>query len=139
MDTPDLPALLDSKDPAQLAFPPLMPMEIALKVDTLPNICRAYGYSREEFAVLAQHPVFIKAYQEAVEKLKVEGMSFRVKAAMQAEAYLETSYKMVQDEATSDNVRADLIKNTVKWAGLEPKPGAEAGTGQSFNIQINLG
>jgi hypothetical protein len=44
---------------------------------------------------------------------------------------------MAQSPGTSDSVRADIIKNTVRWAGLDAKA-AEVGTGNSFNIMINL-
>lgn len=136
-DLDNLPALYDIKDPSKFAFPPLMPMELAMRIDTPANICEAYGYSREDFAAMIQHPVFIKAYQEASEALKVEGASFRVKARLQAEAYLETSFAMVQNPATADSVRADLIKNTVRWAGYDAKA-QESGQNNAFNIQINL-
>jgi hypothetical protein len=80
----------------------------------------------------------VKAYQEAVEALKVDGMSFKMKARMQAEGFLSTSFAMVTNPATSDAVRADLIKNTVRWAGYDAKA-AEVGQGNTFAIQINLG
>lgn len=126
------------RNPADLGFPPLLPMELALKIDTPQAICEVYGISREQFAALIGHPVFVKQYQEAVEALKVDGMSFKVKARMQAEDYLTTSYAMIKSPSTSDAVRADLIKNTVRWAGYDAKA-VDAGAGSSFNIQINLG
>jgi hypothetical protein len=136
---PNLPGLTiyDARNPAELGFPPMLPYELAMKVDSAANICRAYGMTREAFAELIEHPVFIKAYQEAVEALKVEGMSFRIKARLQAEAYLDTAFVMAQNPGTSDNVRADIIKNTVRWAGYDAKA-AEGGPGNSFNILINL-
>ena len=87
--------------------------------------------------VLKPQPVHAKD-QEAVEQLKVDGMSFKMKARMQAEGFLATSFAMVTNPATSDAVRADLIKNTVRWAGYDAKA-ADVGQGNSFNIQINLG
>ena len=125
------------RDPAELGFPPMLPLELAMHTDTPANICRVYGLARAEFAVLIAHPVFVKAYQEAVEMLKVEGMSFKLKARLQAEAYLGTSFAMVQNPGTSDAVRGDLIKNTVRWAGYDAKA-VESGPGNAFNIQINL-
>lgn len=127
-----------ARNPAELGYPPMLPVELALRIETPANICAIYNISRDEFTTIIKHPVFIKAYQEAVESLKVNGMSFKLKAQMQAEAYLQTSFQMVQDKNTSDSVRADLLKNTVRWAGYDAKA-VEAGTGSSFNIQINLG
>lgn len=130
---------LAQRNPAEIGFPPLLPIEIAMKIDTPANVCAAYGLTREDFAKIITHPVFIKAYQEAVEMLKVEGMSFKLKARMQSEAYLATAYAMVQSPQTSDSVRADIIKNTVRWAGLDAKAVDVGAQANSFNIQINLG
>lgn len=138
--TPNLPGFtsVEARNPAELGFHPMLPYELAMKVDSPANICRAYGLSKSEFAGLIAHAVFIKAYQEAIEALKVDGMGFKVKARIQAEAYLDTAFHMAQNAGTSDSVRADIIKNTVRWAGYDAKA-AEVGQGNSFNIQINLG
>ena len=125
-------------DPSTAFFPPMLPIELAMKVDSPANICAAFGITRDQFTLLIKHPVFIKAYQEAVEMLKVEGMSFKAKARIQAEDYLSTAFGMVKNPNISDNVRADLIKSTVRWAGYDKKAvEGEGGTG--FAIQINLG
>jgi len=126
------------RNPADLGFPPMMPMELALKIDTPQRICEIYGISRDQFALIIQHPVFIKAYQEALESLKVEGMSFKQKARMQAEDYLTTAFAMIKNPGTSDAVRADLIKSTVRWAGYEAKAVEAGAAGGGFNIMINL-
>jgi len=104
-------------DPSSALFPPMLPLELAMRADTPANICRAYDITKEQFTALVHHPVFIKAWQEAVEMLKVEGMSFKVKCKLQAEDYLGTTWAMVKNPNISDSVRADLIKNTVRWAG----------------------
>lgn len=127
-----------SRDPSQLGFPPMLPIELALRLDTPQKICQAYNITKDEFAAIAKHPVFIKSYQEAVEALKTDGVSFKMKARMQAEDYLATAYAMVKNANTSDAVRADLIKATTRWAGYDAKENAAAG-GTGFNIQINLG
>lgn len=130
---------LAERDPSQLGFPAMLPYELAMKVDTPQKICLAYGLAKEQFAAIISHPVFIKAYQEAVEALKIDGMTFKLKARMQAEDHLATAWAMIQDKGTSDSVRADLIKNTVRWAGYDAKAAEVGGGGTAFNIQINLG
>lgn len=133
--------LLDAatRDPADIGFPAMLPMELAMKVATPASIQAAYGITRERFREMIAHPVFQKAYAEAVEALKVEGMSFKVKAKMQAEAFLATSFKMVQNPLVSESVRADLIKNTVRWAGYDAKAVDTGAGGTGFSIHINLG
>lgn len=129
---------LARRDPSELGYPPMLPVELALRIETPAKICAIYGITRDEFVTIVKHPVFVKAYQEAVESLKVSGMSFKLKAQMQAEGYLATAYAMIQDKNTADSVRADLLKSTVRWAGYDAKA-AEANTGGNFSIQINLG
>lgn len=132
-------SLIDLRNPADLGFPPMLPIELALKIAPPASICGHYNITKEQFAAIIAHPVFIKAYQEAVEALKVDGMSFKMKAKMQAEGFLATSFAMVTNPATSDAVRADLIKNTVRWAGYDAKAAEVGAGGANFNIQINLG
>lgn len=128
------------RNPAFLGFPPMLPFELAMREDTVPNICKSYGIDREEFEALTDSPVFQKAFEDAKEGLRKEGMSFRIKARMQAEELLKQSWKMIYDESTPNAIRADLIKSTVRWAGYEPKGGGEnGGVNAGFQIIVNLG
>lgn len=126
------------RDPAELGYPPMLPVELALRIETPAKICAIYGITRDEFTKIIAHPVFIKAYQQAIESLKVDGMSFKLKAKMQAEDYLKTAYAMVQDKNTSDAVRSALLQATVRWAGYDAKAAEVGANGNSFNIMINL-
>jgi hypothetical protein len=69
-----------------------------------------------------------------------KGLTFKLKARAQAEELLTTSWLLIHDPAVSPAVKADLIKSTVKWAGLEPKDTTvtDGGTG-GVKITINLG
>lgn len=84
-------------------------------------------------------PVFLKRVDEYRGEIREKGMTFKLKARAQAEELLTTSWMLIHDPAVSPAVKADLIKSTVKWAGLEPK-NEEAGivTG-GVKILINLG
>jgi hypothetical protein len=69
-----------------------------------------------------------------------KGLTFKLKARAQAEELLTTSYLLIHDPAVSPAVKADLIKSTVKWAGLEPKnTEVSDGAGGGVKITINLG
>lgn len=131
-------------DPSTMFFPPMLPVELAMRAVgtldlTVQQICEAHQVTRETLGHLVVHPVFVKSYQEAIEMLKVDGMSFKTKAKMQAEDYLGTAFAMVKNPNISDAVRARLIECTVRWAGLDAKAVDVAGGGNAFNIQINLG
>lgn len=130
---------LDPKrDPALLGYPPTLPIEIALKTAPLARIREEYGYSEEEWAELKYNPNFREDLSKAIQTVKVEGMSFRLKARLQAEEMLKTSWRTVHDPATPAAVKADLIKATMRWAGYDNKDNAVGGGGVGFAIQINL-
>lgn len=138
---PDLCALSvltrSHKDPADLGFPPLLPIELALAEASPRQICESYGIDKSTFQKYVQLPAFVKAYNDAVKLLREEGMSFRVKARMQSEELLKTSYALIHSAHTPSNVKADLIKQTWKVAGLEPRETPTSVT--PLQIQINLG
>lgn len=135
-------ATLDS-DPAKLGFPPTLPIEIALREQSPKEICAAYGISLEEWRVIRESPIFVKALHKADEMLQVEGMSFRVKARLQSEELLKTSWALIHssNDAVPPNVKADLIKFTIKAAGLDASVEQKAlggGGGQANTLQINI-
>lgn len=73
-------------------------------------------------------------------EVRDKGITFRLKARTQAEELLKTSWLLIHSSETSAAVKADLIKSTVKWAGLEPKGDIVADDGGGgVRITINLG
>ncbi len=132
---------LNPSNPADIgSYPATLPVELALRVDTTQNICAAYGISQDEWNILRYDPVFQHDLAQAVEMVKKDGMSFKLKAQMQAEELLKTSWRMIHDkEDTPPSVRADLLKFTVRAAGYA-EPAEKAGSNSNtLQIQINLG
>jgi hypothetical protein len=129
-------------DPALLGYPATLPIEVALQTAPIKTICEAYGLSREQWNQLRVHPQFVADVRASHEELKKEGMSFRMKARLQAEELLKKSWTMIHEpfDRVPANVKADLIKFTVRAAGLEvdAKTGG-AGSGNNLQININLG
>ncbi len=109
-------------DPSLPPYPRGLILDLLLKTAPVADLLVAYKLSVEDFQRLTQHPVFRTEMREVREKMKEEGFSFRVKAGAQSEAYLSQAWKMVHDPDIPASVRADLIKYTIKVAGLEPKP-----------------
>lgn len=122
-----------------VGFPSTLPIELALKVAPEDQILEAYGMQRFEYEMLLENTAFIAAYKNALEMVQQEGASFRLKALLQAEELLATSWGMIHESDTPASVRADLIKSTVRWAGLEPKKNAgDDGSGAAQGLQINI-
>jgi hypothetical protein len=124
-------------DPSRIGWPPMLAIELAMGEASVKDICEAYGVTRDRFAQLVKLPGFVKQYEDAKKMLQTEGMSFRAKARLQAEEYLKTSWAIVHNPNTPSAVKADLIKQTWRVAGLEPKEGASVGS--AMQININLG
>jgi hypothetical protein len=143
MNSPLRNAVMKALDPARLGWPPTMPYELVLRTGTPREICESYGIDRDKWAVLRVDPRFVAAVEEADEKLREEGMAFKVKARLQSEELLQTSWGMIHDADTPHNVRADLLKFTIRAAGLDGSKDQAAqaahAIGNALNIQINLG
>lgn len=133
------------KDPTTLSWPPTLPVELALKTATPPEIQIEYGYSDEEWEALRHNPVFLTELAGACELVRQEGMSFKLKAKIIAEENLKQVWKMVHagHDAVPPAVKAKLIELTSRWAGFDPRTNGEDNAGpvnaNTLNIQINLG
>lgn len=127
-------------DPAALGWPPTLPIEIALKTAPMDSIREAYGYSKEDWSALKHNLEFLSDLRAAVEMVKKEGMGFKMKARLQAEELLKTSWKLIHSGVeTPPSVKADLLKATMRWAGYDSKETMAGGGQTALNIQINLG
>jgi hypothetical protein len=140
-DLANIKAYEPSRDPASIGWAPTLPVEIALKTAPLDEIRQAYGYSMTEWMALKDEPAFLADLAAAVQMVKKEGMSFKLKARLQAEELLKTSWRLIHApaEEVPSSVKADLLKATMRWAGYDIKEQAVAGGGNALNIQINLG
>jgi hypothetical protein len=127
-------------DPSEIGYPPTLPIEIALKTAPLKVICEAYGLGQQDWERLRRDPVFIADLKAVVEELRKDGMSFKMKARLQAEELLKTSWRLIHsnNDDVPPNVKADLIKFTIRAAGLDGSKDQAAAAGQNNALQINI-
>lgn len=127
-------------DPSKLAWPTTLPVELALKTATPQQLRVHYGYTEEEWDALRENSVFMAELVTACDLVKQEGMSFRMKAKMQSEALLETSWRLIHaphsEVAAASKVK--LMEATWRMAGFDTKDIAGAAGGSMLNIQINF-
>lgn len=98
-----------------------------------------YNLSPNELDSLYLTAAFRREVAEHGRSIREEGVTFRQKAKVQAEMYLEVLDDIVNDVEVSAATRLDAIKSVVKWGDLEPKVDKTAGNVMpQFNIQINL-
>jgi hypothetical protein len=108
--------------------------------ESMASIRQTHGISGSDIIEFSRDPVFTKRVEHYRQEVREKGMTFRLKARAQAEELLTTSWVLIHDPSTSPAVKADLIKSTVKWAGLESRPDeGSAGTGGGVKININFG
>ncbi len=109
--------------------------------DTLQEVMSRHHISAQDILVFNADPVFLKKVEHYRDEVREKGLTFKLKARAQAEELLTTSWLLIHDPAVSPAVKADLIKSTVKWGGLEPKndTAVDAGGGGGVRITINLG
>lgn len=135
---PPVVAQQPNTDPSWLGFPPMLAMEIAMRTAPVEEIVTGYGLNQDEWERLSVYPPFVRAVQTATEQLQEEGVSFKIKAKLQADALLSQSWKMIHDPLTPHAVRADLLKSTIRWAGHDSRDAALT-PGTALQININMG
>jgi hypothetical protein len=108
--------------------------------ETLSEVMTRHNIDANDILAFNADPVFLKKVELYRDDIREKGLTFKLKARAQAEELLTTSWLLIHDPAVSPAVKADLIKSTVKWAGLEPKNdvAVEGGSG-GVKITINLG
>lgn len=133
-----LPEGYTPKSAAQMSFDPKLVMELAMELDSPSVVFARYGYTPEEMAALIGNKHFITALKDMMDQVKKDGLSFKMKAKMQAEDLLQQSYSMATNPDTPAAVRADIIKWTAKMADLEPKSTDGKSMGQGFQLNITF-
>ena len=103
-------------------------------------LCSTYELQDHELQWIKDDPGFILQLAAIQKELDKEGVSFRLKARLQAEELLATSWALIHSPATPATVKAGLIKDTVRWAGWDAPPQENGGNGRggfSVNIVLN--
>lgn len=119
-------------------------MDLALMLEgsgeTVDEVLVRHDKTKDDLLIFVEDPVFEKRVAEYRDEIRDKGVTFRMKARAQAEELLTTSWVLIHAPDVSPSVKADLIKSTVKWAGLEPKDGnGDVNVAQGVSITINLG
>ena len=108
--------------------------------DGIDGIMEYHNVSRGDLVLYSRDEVFSRLVVEYRDQIVDGGLSFKLKARVQAEELLVTSWDLIHSDGVSAVVKADLIKATVRWGGLESKVGigVVGGVGSGPQIVINL-
>lgn len=108
--------------------------------ETMQELMQRHKIDANDVLAFNADPVFLMKVDQYRTEVREKGITFKLKARAQAEELLTTSWLLIHDPSVSAAVKADLIKSTVKWAGLEPKDNTiDAGGTGGVKITINLG
>ena len=109
--------------------------------DTMPEILQRHGATPDNLLTFTKDSLFQNKITNYRDEITNNGLSFKLKAKTQAEELLMVSWQLIHSPDVSASVKADLIKSTVKWAGLEPKGDEKVSQGGQggVTITINLG
>lgn len=119
---------------------PILAFECALGMLKPDELASKHGVPIEVLTEMLANPHFVKLVDDFKTDLETHGVSFRLKAAVQAEIYMDsTLWEMANDPTTPSQVKLDYFKALTKVAGLEPKPNAGGEGGPGFRLVINLG
>jgi hypothetical protein len=118
--------------------------DIALRLEgsgeEVDEILERHQIKTQDLLSFNKDPVFLRQVEIYRGEIHDKGILFKTKARMQAEDLLTTSWCLIHNPDVSAAVKADLIKSTVKWAGLEPKnEPVDSGAAGGVRIMINLG
>lgn len=120
-------------------WPALLPFEIALGIEDMPTILARHGLDWQEWEIIQNNSSFRKELVAAHKEVAESGMSFRRKAAIQAEMYLQELDAVMFAVDTAPSTKLEIFKTLVKCGDLEPVHKGESATaGNAFNIQINF-
>ena len=113
---------------------PRLPLDLSLGEDSA-TLCQRYDITPTQLQSLLLTPAFQKDIDRHRQDILDNGLSFRLKAKIQAEEYLKEIDNLVHDPEASPAVRLDAIKSVVKWAGYEPKESSTSGGPTRMVIQ----
>jgi hypothetical protein len=117
--------------------------DVALRLEgsgeDIKDILERHNLKTADLQTLKRDKIFLQQVKGYREDIREKGLTFRVKARTQAEELLKTSWLLIHDPGVSPSVKADLIKSTVKWGGLEVKADDTSAPSGGVRITINLG
>lgn len=116
---------------AREPFDPRLAYELALEMGEPLETFAKYGLDETAARKLLGMKAFVTKIKQYREDIVAGGVSFKLKAKMQAEDLLTHSYEMATDAEVPPSVRADLIKWTAAVAGLGPPKDTKEGGGSS--------
>lgn len=141
LDEPELPPVAPLA-PLELAYPPLLPKDLAVAPNRLTEILAHYGVSLEQYVELTENLAFRRDLSRWQKEVR-EGNTLKFRAGAYAEELLPDLHTIFKGEDTPSTTKVKIMELLLGIAGVttkaEPAPMDSTAKGQAINIQINLG
>jgi hypothetical protein len=135
--TERMPAGYRPTSAVDMTFDPRLAYELALGVSSPSEVFSKYEFDTEAATRMISNPAFIATVKKYKDEIQEGGVSFKLKARIQAEDLLTHSYILATDPETPASVRADMIKWTARVADLEPR-GNDKASGPAGGFTLNI-
>lgn len=126
-------------NPGDATFPHQLPIELALEMNPVKEICEAYGVTKDELEAFTKLDAFVAMYDWACEEKKKPGGAFKLQMAMMADEAAKVIFTQLTDKDSGLASRMRAAELVVRYAGFEPsRTASDKPTGPAFTIAINL-
>lgn len=132
-DDLDLPVRLAHEIPAEMID------AIAAGLEEPKDIASRHGFDSERWAKLSGWKPFLDAVASRRAEFERDGLTFRLKRAMQADVLSDKYFQLLLGNDASISQISEGVKVFAKLGDMEPKNTVQAQVGSGFSITINMG
>lgn len=132
-------APINPENPGDASFPHKLPIELAMGLNPVKDICASYGLTRDDLVAIYDIPQF-RALLEWAKEIKLEPNGiFRLQLVMMSDDIAKTIWMAMTDAEGGMAQRLRAAELAAKLGGLEaPKQQPAAGDNEKFTIVINM-
>lgn len=112
-------------------------MDVALNASK-DSILEAHELQFHQLEAICANPTFVMQVATLRKQLEKEGATFKLKAQLQADHYLQRVHEMVMDPDMDPKVVTRLIEDVARWGGLDAPQTVGGGSLGGFSISINF-
>ena len=125
---------------APALWPQGLVVDLALGIDSLEDVLLRFNVEPAHWLALQDNRAFRIDLARTRKEISESGLSFKRKAATQAEMYLSKMDALMDDDDVSPATKHTIFRSMTALGELEPKKERDdsVGSGMAFNIQINM-
>lgn len=112
---------------------------IAAGLEEPRDIASRHGFEGEQWEKLSTWKPFLDAVAARKAEFERDGLTFRLKRAMQADILSDKYFQLLLTNEASISQISEGVKVFAKLGDMEPKNTVQAQVGSGFSITINMG